>query len=54
MRGKNTVSWVLSGEKWAAPPVKSAQILTYAPILRSKIATFAQNSLEKYAENARK
>ena len=34
-------------------PVKIAQILTYAPFLRSEKATFARNSLEKYAENAR-
>ena len=40
----DTVSWVFGGEKWAAPPVKIAQILTYAPFLRSKKATFARNS----------
>lgn len=49
----DTLSWVPGGEKWAAPPVKSAQILTYAPFLRSKNVTFARNSLEKYAEDAR-
>lgn len=36
--------WVPGGEKWAAPPVKIAQILTYAPFLRSKKATFARKS----------
>lgn len=40
----DTLSWVPGGEKWAAPPVKIAQILTYAPFLRSKKATFARNS----------
>ena len=43
MRGENSLSWVPGGEKWAAPPVKIAQILTYAPFLRSEKATFARN-----------